>query len=339
MRKILAVYDVDPFYTDRFVEYLARRERIPFEAVAFTTLERLKAYLKEHRVELLLLGEESAAQQLQSYSVGQIVLLSEVETVLAGEAYPSVYKFQSSAAVIREVMSYYTARSDNGDRTARKAQIYGVYSPISRCLKTSLALAMGQLLARQLPVLYVSLEQYSGLGELLGETYETDLSDVLYLYEQDKDVGKGICLDNAVRSVGGLVYIPPVRSPEDLDALTGAELAGFLKYLSDQGDYQLIVLDVGNGIGNPIPILEQCSAIYMPVKEDAVSMAKVDAFDAHLAYLGKAELQARVKKLKLPFHMNFGRKENYVDQLIWGELGDYVRNLLRGPLWTNEKRY
>lgn len=339
MRKILAVYDVDPFYTDRFVEYLTQRERIPFEAVAFTTLERLKAYLKEHRVEILLLGEESVVKQLQTYSVGQIVLLSEVETALAGEAYPSVYKFQSSETVIREVMSYYTARSDNGDKALRKAQIYGVYSPISRCLKTSLALAMGQLLARQIPVLYVSLEQYSGLGELLGETYETDLADVLYLYKQDKDVGKGICLDHVVRNMGGLNYIPAVRSPEDLDALTGAELADFLQYLSGQGEYQIIVLDVGNGLGNPIPLLEQCSAIYMPVKEDAVSMAKVEAFDAHLAYLGKEELRARVKRLKLPFHVNFGRKENYVDQLIWGELGDYVRNLLRGPLWTSEKKY
>lgn len=321
------------------MEYLARKERIPFEAVAFTTLERLKAYLKEHRVELLLLGSESVAQQLQSCAVGQIVLLSEVETALAGESYPSVYKFQSSENVIREVMSYYTARSDRAEREVRKAQIYGVYSPISRCLKTSLALAVGQLLARQTPVLYVSLEQYSGLGELLGETYETDLADVLYLYKQDKEVGKGICLENVVRNMGGLNYIPPVRSPEDLDALTGAELAAFLQYLRAQGDYQVIVLDVGNGIGNPIPILEQCSAVFMPVKEDAVSMAKVEAFDSHLAYLGKEELRARVKKLKLPFHMNFGRKENYVDQLIWGELGDYVRNLLRGPLWTSEKRY
>ena len=38
----------------------------------------------------------------------------------------------------------------------------------------------------------------------------------------------------------------------------------------------------------------------------------------------------KVRKLKLPYHRNFGKKENYIEQLLWSELGDYVRRLLRG---------
>ena len=38
----------------------------------------------------------------------------------------------------------------------------------------------------------------------------------------------------------------------------------------------------------------------------------------------------RIRKLKLPYHSTFGKRESYMEQLLWGELGDYVRQLLRG---------
>jgi len=31
----------------------------------------------------------------------------------------------------------------------------------------------------------------------------------------------------------------------------------------------------------------------------------------------------------MPFHNSFGNRECYVEQLIWGELGDFVRKLIR----------
>ena len=41
------------------------------------------------------------------------------------------------------------------------------------------------------------------------------------------------------------------------------------------------------------------------------------------------EVLGKTIKLKLPFHSSFGKKEHYVEQLIWSELGDYVRQLIR----------
>ena len=40
--------------------------------------------------------------------------------------------------------------------------IIGVFSPLGRCLKTSFALALGQILAKERAVLYLNLESYSG---------------------------------------------------------------------------------------------------------------------------------------------------------------------------------
>ena len=62
------------------------------------------------------------------------------------------------------------------------AKVLGVYSPVGRCLKTSFALTIGKLLAQEERVLYLNLEEFSGLSVLMKEEYKSDLSDLLYFY-------------------------------------------------------------------------------------------------------------------------------------------------------------
>ena len=50
--RIMAVYDVDPFYADRFADFVNQKEKVPFTVMAFTTLERLKNYAMEHEIEV-----------------------------------------------------------------------------------------------------------------------------------------------------------------------------------------------------------------------------------------------------------------------------------------------
>ena len=51
--------------------------------------------------------------------------------------------------------------------------------------------------------------------------------------------------------------------------------------------------------------------------------------EQYFSQTGNGMLRERIKRLKLPYHGSFGRGD-YIDQLLWGELGDYVRQLLRG---------
>ncbi len=70
--------------------------------------------------------------------------------------------------------------------------------------------------------------------------------------------------------------------------------------------------------------------IYMPVKDDCISASKLEEFEEYLRAAGQEKVLGRIQKLKLPYHNSFGRRETYMEQLLWGELGDYVRRLLRG---------
>ena len=61
MVKILAVYDADPAFGERLADYVNQKEKIPFTAMAFSSLDRLREYGEEHPIEILLVDECSRA--------------------------------------------------------------------------------------------------------------------------------------------------------------------------------------------------------------------------------------------------------------------------------------
>ena len=56
MKKIMAVYDEDPFYAERLSDYINRREDGIFSARAFTSRKRLEEFARDHGIDVLLTG-------------------------------------------------------------------------------------------------------------------------------------------------------------------------------------------------------------------------------------------------------------------------------------------
>ena len=102
MVKIMAVYDEDALYARRLAEYVNRRETIPFTAMAFSNLERLKEYGDSHEIEILLVGEtvKAAADEVKA---GLKMVLCGGEFSI-GKEEPSIYRFQSGEGILRDAI-------------------------------------------------------------------------------------------------------------------------------------------------------------------------------------------------------------------------------------------
>ncbi|WP_313578740.1 hypothetical protein [Lacrimispora sp.] len=328
-KRVMAVYDTDPLYTERFTDFVNQKEQVGFSVMAFTALERLKTYGEDHKIELLLISSSVSREDIEKIAAAVVIILADGEAVPPGGQYPGVYKYQAADSLMREVMNYYC--DDPGDpgysMVSKTGRIIGVYSPINRCLKTSFALTMGQLLARDLKVLYLNFEDCSGFRRLTGEEYRGGLSDLLYYYSQEGF--RWVRLGSVVYTWGELDYVPPVQYPEDLCQVTGQVMAELVTHIAMESVYESIILDLGQFGKKAAKVLEICDAVYMPVKDDCVSAAKIEEFEEYLVSSGHESLKNRIQKIKPPYHCSFGRKDNYLEQLLWGELGDYTRQLLR----------
>ena len=331
-KNIFAVCDLEVDYAFNFMDYLNQKKNLPFEIQAFTTAESLIAYGKENHIELLLISDKAMRKEVRDLGIGKIIILSEGVHPPELDQYSSVYKYQSSSDVIREVMACYGEEKSLDPVTfpvlKKTMEIIGVFSPLGRCLKTSFALALGQILAKERAVLYLNLESYSGFEELLGKKFPANLSDLFYYVRQGNEnlIHR---MNGMIQTVNNLDFIPPVRTPSDIRTVDWEDWEQLLQEIVLHSSYEVLILDMGENGDEDFRLLEMCRKIYMPVLNDTLSVCKVTQFENLLRIWNKEKILEKTEKVHLPFHMDRISSDAYVEQLVWSELGDYIRELLR----------
>lgn len=325
-----AILDMEDTYAQNLMEYLAERQSIPFDTLVFDSVESLGLYTQRSGVDLLLVSAKMMCEDIRRMNIRRIIILSEGEIQQEYEAYPMVYKYQSSESLVAEVMGYYARQAAPAPcfLGKKKMNIAGVYSPVGRCGKTCFALALGQVMAGERPVLYLNLEDYSGFDLLLEKEASSDISDVMYFLRQDNG-NAALRINAAIQKLGRMDYIPPARSPEDIREIRIEEWLRLLEELAAYSRYETVILDIGQHIREAPSLLAQCGVIYMPVCMDAVSQAKVAQYERLLRDMEYGELIGRTRKLVLPYTAPRPGGDCFPEQLAGGEMGSFVRDLLR----------
>jgi hypothetical protein len=314
--------DSEESYTIRFMEHVNRKKNSPFEVHAFTDGEKLKDYAKNHRIEILLISEHDMQEDTASVRAGQIIVLTD--GIDSGGLYPNVCKYQASSVVMREVMQTYgmTAGEENaGAGTILKPpmKIAGVFSPVSRCLKTSFALTLGQCLAKNRAVLYLNFEASSGFRNLLRDHWERDISDVIYYIRRgERNITSRLL--PLICEIGPMGFVPPSPSPAEVYGVRPEEWHVLFSSLRRDSSFETLILDLGELPLICPEILEECDVIYMPVKEDDMASAKVKEFGEELKARG-TDLTDRIRFLHLgEISINLSG-EKWAEHLPYGPLG------------------
>lgn len=333
MGRILAICDLEVTYASQFMEHMNHRKNLPFEVRAFTDLHSLDQFVQKTAIEILLISERAMLGlnlDMKQWKIGQVIVLGEGMKSTTSVTYPTVSKYQSSDSVIREVMAVYAAKSKAKKEIPimkKDAKVIGIYSPVGRCLKTSLALTMGELLAKERGTLYINLESYAGFEQLFHVNYQRTLSDAIYYLRKDNE-NMVHRINGIVQTVEHLDYLPPAPFPQDIASVTSKEWIRFLEILRYDSTYELVVLDIGENIDNVYAVLEQCDVIFMPMKNDLISGAKITQFEKILELCQGQGIHEKLRKVKLPYYTLQEGKGSFLKQLVWSEFGDYVRQLL-----------
>lgn len=325
-KSVIAVCDTEGEYACSLAEYFNSRKKLPFEAEAFTNVEKLRDYAGKNPPEILLISQEDADEQIGKLGAENVILLTEEPQEEDG--YKCVYKYQSAESVIQEVMAYYAENTAPAfySLTNRKTDIIGVYSPVNRCSKTMLALTIGQILGEKKSVLYLNMEDYSGFETLFHLAQEQNLTDLFYLFRCKEQIQPGE-IERYVKPLGHMECIPPAGSPEDIRAIQFAEWMKLFQLIQSGKRYEVILLDLGNSVDQLFKILGLCHCIYAPVQEDYLSRCKWMQFQKILEQWGGIE-EHKIRELRLPMCCPNLEDPGFLHTLVWGKWGDYVRKVL-----------
>ena len=336
MKKLMAVYDTDPMYAERLSDYVNRKEKGVFSAQAFTSREKLMDFAKDNEIDVLLTGEPVESQEMRRIPSRQKIHLTEERT---GCSEQEIYKYQSGDDIIREVMTFYCDLPGTEPTASlafgKQKRLIGVFSPVGRCGKTCLALSIGQLLAKEEKVLFVSLDTFTGFPCLFNERWKRDLSDLIYYYKLGRF--NGIRLNSLVYYLGDMAWLPPIRFPDDYSQVSAEEMADLMQSILRESSYTTLVLDVGDYGRQVLPLLEICQVVYMPMKEDAFSLAKLREFEEYVETSSKNRVKEKLQKIHVPMVTGGKRMEHCPQELLWSDMGDFVRGLLKGQrdIWDS----
>ena len=123
-------------------------------------------------------------------------------------------------------------------------------------------------------------------------------------------------------------FIPPVQSPEDIRGTSWQDWEHLLQEIIFHSSYETIVLDIGNGIEEVFQMLDMCTTVYTPIKTDKMSRSKLAQFEELLSVRDYPQILSRMVKLNLPYGQEVLAEPFRAEQLVWGTLGDFVRELL-----------
>lgn len=325
--KIVAIYDEEE-YGRKLMGYI--NKKVDFVQVqVFTSFENIKDFTSRNHISLLFISNERLTNSLKELDIGKVIILTSNREKSNFEEYPSIYKYQSSESLIKELLEYYKSiyGDGKGNQMVGDSQLIGVYSPIKRCLKTSFALALSQVYGQEYTTLYLSLERFSGMDVLLGKEPLSTLSDAMYYFRERRE-GFIEKLDSMVERIEKIDYIPPVINPEDIENIEGGEWLDFLKTLLNKSKYKIIIIDFGEGIRGIYEILRICNKIYMPIRTDQVSVAKLEKYEGYLEKTHREDILTKTIKIKLNKEVKTRIRGNYIEQLLQGDFIAYVKDIL-----------
>ncbi|MEG1846845.1 MAG: hypothetical protein RRX92_01325 [Lachnospiraceae bacterium] len=324
---IMAICDREEVYAHRFLEYVKDRKILPFQIQVFTEVAQLAIFCQKQAIELLLIAESCYVNEVSSMSVRHMIILTESGELTVEKA-QMIRKYQSCEIILKEILLFYSNLGAAGQilmQQTQSAKLISVYTPIRRCLQTSYAVALGQILSEHSKVLYLNFEAYSGFGKFMGKEFKMDLTDLMYFFHnlEDKFIPR---FTETIQHIEGLDYIPPAMSFVDLASITMEDWKRLLEQIIRECNYSYIILDLSDNIQGLFELLKMSERIYTIIREDGMSVGKMEQYELLLQMMECEEVLAKTKRFKLP---TFKHVPCAVAELPYCELTRYVRSIVK----------
>lgn len=274
--------DEDIHYAINLMEYINSQKDFKLSMSAFSDRESLLIYLQSHKMDIVIIGDGVAPFEFNIPFI-RICGISE-EASRKG----FIYKYQNADKIAGGIINSLQLTMAQADKEHR---IYGVYSPIGRCGKTSFAMA----LCKQLDYIYVCMEEY--FWHEYSKDDNSNAKAFLYYWATGNEeikqfLQKNMNMDTPIGRIVGL------EKPKDMRQLNSENvrwLAGFLETNKSVG----IVLDIGVSAIEDFSFITGLDYLFIPVLSDESSKAKLECFKKRHAGLLE-EMSERLSYVSVP---------------------------------------
>lgn len=326
-KRQLVIYDKDEKYAANLAEYLGGIKDFPYDISSFSQKEAFLSYAGNKEPDLLLASETSYPEIKENVRAERVMILNEGGE-LTWDDLQNINKYQSAENIVREIMQYYVEAVKvipSKVMACKDVKIIGFFSPVSRCLQTTMGLTLGQIMAEKCETLYLNFESLSGFPYMLGYNEGKDISDLLYFLEMSPEKFE-LHLQRCVRRLDNLNYILPMKAMHQLLLVKSEMWQKLIDAIANSGRYKMIILDLSEGIQGLFEILRMCTHIYTLTRDDKFARAKIQQYEQLLQLCEYEDVLNKTYKRKIPIMKEIPNAFCYHPG---SEYSGFIKNMLK----------
>ena len=326
-KDILVLCDAEEEYARLMTDFFKTHRDLPWEIHTYTKVETLLWEEHKNEIAILLVAESVYTAELKTLQPQRMVILNE-SGVIKCENVQHINKYQRADHVLRSLLEIYMeiAGAQPPQLTVgSRTKFVGMYSPVHRCLQTTFALTMSQMLAEEKDTLYLNFEHYAGLSGLFPDRQTRDMADLLYFLNVEKDRFR-LRMQTIIQRRGKLDYIPPMKSGQNLLTVTAGEWMQLLQKITELGEYEYVILDLSESMQGLFDILRKCTKVFTLTQTDPIAQSKIMQYEQILALYEYEDVLGKTCKCSPP---KIRKLPQELEQYTRGDLAEYVRRQLK----------
>lgn len=326
-KDILVLYDTEEEYAGLMTDFLKSHKELPWEIHTYTSAGALLQGERKKNIAMLAVAESSYTEEIKVLQPHCVVILNE-SGIMRWDRMQNINKYQQADNVLKHLLEIYVDMADGQlPRLVEgcNTKFVGIYSPVRRCMQTSFALTMSQMLAEERRTLYLNFEHYAGITELLPDMQTRDMADLLYFLNAGDDKFR-LRMQTMLQHKGKLDYIPPMKSGQNLLTVTVGEWMQMLQKIAELGEYEYVILDLSESMQGLFDILRACTKVFTLTQEDDIARSKLVQYEQVLALYEYEDVLHKTCKCTPP---RIRRLPRDLEQYTRGDLAEYVRQQLK----------
>lgn len=324
---VLVLCDKEEEYAQLMTEFMQMHRELPWSVRTYTDVEELMLQERDCPIDVMAVSERTYQQKLSALRPLRTVILNE-SGLMKWKEFVNVDKYQQAQNVLQSILEVYLEIADvdlpciPGQGNTR---FIGIYSPVRRCMQTTFALTLSQMLAQKHRTLYLNFEHYVGISELAAEVGARDMADLLYFLMAEKDKFR-LRMQTIVRHKGNLDYVPPMKSGQNLIAVSPRDWTRLFQRINELEEYDYVVMDLSESMQGLFDILRYCTKIFTLTNKDRIAQGKLSEYEYLLTAYAYEDVLQKTCRCPAP---RVHRIPEELEQYTRGEMADFVRNFIR----------
>ncbi len=327
---VLAVCDSNKVYCQRMQEYLRGHLKLSFVICVFSDPEKLMEFSRQQKIGLLVISESayrSIPDSEYNKEFKNVIILeedlcdSEAErSYTAFENLRVISKYSPASMIVDTVLELCMSSGEefsglSGISERKSCKIIGFFTPISRCGQTSLAIKMGESIAKEKKTIMISFESFSALSSMFDTESEEDITDLLYYADCEREK---FCLylEKIKKTRNGLDYINPARTAMQVKEIGFGKLKGLIELLTKKAGYEYILLDLKEYPDGFFEILNMCDVLYTITRNNSADHYRIGKYNRVLGDNGYEEVLTKTIRFNLPEVREGASYNRYVEALF-----------------------